>query len=351
MKKLTMILMASVLTTGLPACTLMTAGVKKGDERNFARSLNDISAGRAIKSRMSRAEGFRLGGVDVEVAEGIVVLTGNVPSEADRVEAERIAWSGPEIIQVGNEIVIKPGKNIIRSVKDVALQQTIQARYVATKQVKARNFNLEVVDGVVYVLGVARTPEELALAADIAATTKGAKQVVSYVKIAGDKSKQYAAGPGFNGVPSIAQNPEIATTPQYSAPAMPDQQAALPITPSYPSASPVHESGSQSLSGDVDLPAIPDTEMPHNGAEVAGLDDDAIESGEPYYRDPVTGKRITLPPGVKPIPYVPDTGPGSLGAGGAPLPPGAKPSKVLGQGDSYIIDPKTGNMVPVFYKK
>ncbi len=341
MKKLTIIFVASILSASLPACTLMTAGVKKGDERNFARSLNDLSAGRVIKARMSRAEGFKLGGVDVEVAEGIVVLTGNVPREIDREEAERIAWSGPEIIQVGNEIVIKQGKSIVRSAKDTVLHQAIQARMVATKPVKARNFNLEVSDGVVYIMGVARTPEELAMAADIAATTKGTKQVVSYVKIAGNKlgnkpgDKSIASGnsvgPGFNGVPSVPRSSSI----PYSAP-------SLPSVPKYTQPTP------QSVA---ELPAIPETGSALPPASNTVIDGDAIESGEPYYRDPVTGERITLPPGVTPIPYVPDAGPGSLGAGGAPLPPGAKPSRSLGDGDSYIIDPKTGNMLPVFYKK
>lgn len=109
---------------------------------------------------------------------------------------------------------------------------------------------------------------------------------------------------------------------------------------------------------------------------------DAIESGEPYYLDPQTGQRVEIPEGVKPIPYVPDT-PGSLGAGGSPLPPGAQPSQILGEdlppiadggsafptddqlgkyrtgapGEAvsviesapYMLDPDTGEMIPVKY--
>ena len=84
-----MLISVSALSFGglsLSGCALTTAGVKKGDERNFARSLNDVNAARAIKARMRRAEGFDLGGVDVEVAEGIVLLSGNVPTQKDRIE-------------------------------------------------------------------------------------------------------------------------------------------------------------------------------------------------------------------------------------------------------------------------
>lgn len=294
----------------------MTAGVKKGDERNFARSLNDVNASRAIKARMSRVEGFKLSGVDIEVAEGIVVLSGNVPREEDRIEAERIAWSGPAVVQVGNEILIKERQGMVRNSKDGILNNSVRARLVVAKAVKARNYSIEVNDGVVYLLGVARTPEELAMATYIASTTKGTTEVISYVRIADDHSRMTANGPGFNGQPSNVASVAAGLpsyTPLTQAPPLPDLQS--PSLPSAPSTI---------------------------------LDDDAIESGEPYYRDLVTGKRIILPEGVKPIPYVPDGGPGSLGAGGAPLPPRA----VNGAGNSgtYNIDPLTGDIVPVHYQ-
>ena len=69
MKKLTILLSVSLLAGSsltLGGCAVASAGVKKGDERNFARSLNDVNATRAIKARMGRIEGFKLGGVDTD---------------------------------------------------------------------------------------------------------------------------------------------------------------------------------------------------------------------------------------------------------------------------------------------
>ena len=304
MKKLTILLSVSLLAGSsltLGGCAVATAGVKKGDERNFARSLNDVNAARAIKARMGRIEGFELGGVDTEVAQGIVVLSGNVPRQEDRIEAERIAWSAPNIIQVGNEILIKGKQGAVRNVKDGVLNKSVRARLTANKHVKARNFNVEVHDGIVYLLGVARTQDELANAAHIASTTRGAREVISYVRIAGDTGSQYASGPGFNGQPSNVASAPSYGTQTYSTP--PNNNTA----PSYiePSA-------------------------PTYTAPSTVLDNDAIESGEPYYLDPQTGERVDIPEGVKPIPYMPDAGPGSLGAGGAPLPPAIQQPLTLG---------------------
>ncbi len=352
MKTLTMILSASALALSLQGCTALSAGVKKGDERNLARSINDMSAAKAIKARLHRADGFKLGSVNVAVAEGIVVLSGNVPRDEDRIEAERIAWSAPKVIQVGNEIEIRQGEGFVRSAKDTVLHESVKARLIATKSVKARNLNVEVHDGKVYLLGVARSPEELQQAATIAATTKGTREVISYIKLAGDQSQLTASGPGFNGVPSQSQSrsraivenpaptsrswspsPSPAPAPEYSA-QIPQYSAPAP-TPARP----------QSFGPDVDLPPIAD-EGSANTPAPAPSAEAPIESGEPYYRDPVTGKRITLPPGVTPIPYNPERD-GAIP--GAPPPASASLGEAPGPAGSYIIDPKTGNMVKVFY--
>lgn len=352
MKKLTMIISASVFalsSLSLSGCQVVTAGIKKGDERNFARSLNDVNASRAIKARMRRVEGFSLGGVNVKVAEGIVVLSGNVERQEDRIEAERIAWSAPKVFQVGNEIQLKGKQGFVRNTKDGILNQSVRARLIANSNVKARNYNIEVNDGIVYLLGVARSPEELALAAHTASTTRGAREVISYVRIFGDQAVQSAQGPGYQGQPSnVARAGNI---PNYT------QNLPQAGLQDYQPLS-VPQSLQQPLPQPQELPPIT---SPQSGASGAALDSDAIESGEPYYLDPQTGERVEIPEGVTPIPYVPDT-PGSLGAGGEPLPPGAKPSRVLGvntvrqalpgsESQSYTLDPKTGKMVPVTYVK
>lgn len=357
MKQLTMILSASILALGTftaSGCAVATAGVTKGDERNLARSIYDVSAARSIRARMHRSEGFKMKGVDVEVAQGIVLLSGNVPRPEDRVEAERIAWSADKIMQVGNEIRLMDKQGHVRNVKDGVLHQSVRARLIASKMVKARNYNIEVHDGIVFLLGVARDEAELAHAAQIASTTRGTLEVISYVRISNDYSGKMAKGPGYNGQPSRSAANNSAPL-QYQP-----LQRTEPLAP-------------QSMPRAVPLP------------QTIILDDDAIiDSGEPYYLDPKTGQRIEIPEGVTPIPYMPDAGPGSLGSGGAALPfgvplgvevprqnvsllnaPTSLPSdKHLGEfrtgkageavsiieSPAYMLDPVTGDMIPVRFE-
>ena len=193
MKKLTLILLWTtlVLTSfALSSCAVTTAGLSKNNERGFVRSLDDVSAGRAIKARMLRAPDIDLGEVDVEVAQGIVLLTGNVDDQQSRIEAERIAWSGPAVIEVGNEVQIKDSQGFIRNTKDGILNKSVKTRLIAASDVKSSNFNVETYNGVVYLLGIARTPEELERAAGIASTTRGAREVISYVRVVEGQAPQ-----------------------------------------------------------------------------------------------------------------------------------------------------------------
>jgi len=214
MKRLTILTTSLIFAVAASGCAVTTAGVTPGDERNMARSINDINADRVINARLKRTAGFDLGSVEVEVAEGIVVLSGNVPTEKDRVEAERIAWSAPNIVKVGNELKIKGDQSFASNTKDGILSQSVKTRLLADKYVKGRNINVESYEGTVYLLGVARTTEEMKRAAEIASRTKGTKEVISYIRVANAP------------IPEMVQPPVQQAMPQ---PYAPQQQALRPL--------------------------------------------------------------------------------------------------------------------------
>lgn len=316
MKKLTLILLPATLVLSsfaLSSCAVTSAGLSKNNERSFVRSLDDVSAGRAIKARMLRAADVDLSEVDVEVAQGIVLLTGNVKTPDARIEAERIAWSGPKITEIGNEIQLKDGQGFVRNTKDGILNKSVKTRLIAASDVKSSNFNVETHDGVVYLLGIARTPEELERAAEIASTTRGAREVISYARVIEGQAPQ--------SYPQYQSPAQAAPSVEYSAPQVAPQISA-----------PTYRSLPGALSAAPTPPSVP---------------------GEPIYRDPTTGEIIELAPGTKTIPYRPN-------AGAAPAFPSDEelgryrvgtPGEAVSTIESapYYIDPETGKQIPVRY--
>ena len=296
MKSLT-ILSAAILSLSLSACTTVTtAGVSKGDERNFARSVNDVSAERAIKARLKRAYGFEFKHVNVDVREGIVLLAGNVPRQEDRIEAERIAWSAPRIAQVGNELRIESNEGFVRGTKDKLLTTSVKTRLTADKYVKARNLNVETHNGVVYLLGVARNQAELERAAEIASTTKGAREVISYVTVAGIDSSISRLSQSANAGSPVQYAPAQAQ-PQYTAPQQRELPGFLTTTPTQPMPRTSQLPGAPSQISDMgerlnkEFPT--EEELGKYRTGKAGEAVSVIES-EPYYIDPDTGKEIPV---------------------------------------------------------
>lgn len=300
-----------LLAGSVSGCAVATAGVKKGDERNLARSVQDGNASRVIRARMSRAYDYDFKGVDVEVAQSVVLLSGNVPTQKDKIEAARIAWSARGIEQVGNEVLVDDGQSFKRNVKDGILEKSVRARLTLDKLVKARNFNIETNEGVVYVLGVARTQAELKRAAQIAATTKGAKQVISYARIANIPSQS----PNINPAQNLNTNPYSNTAPNIasqrqlpgilqSAPSGP-----LPQAPAYEAQIPAPITNAPmnqpipfvapTAPREIDMGERLGKELPSDdelGAYRTGQAGEAVSIIEsaPYYVDPDTGKEIPI---------------------------------------------------------
>lgn len=311
MKHLIRLSLLLALGTSLTGCAMATAGIKKGDERSFVRSVNDVNAGRVIEARMTRALDYKLKGVDVEVAEGVVLLSGNVPTQTDKIEAVRIAWSAPRIDQVGNEIMVKSKQGFFRNTKDGILEKSVRARLTADRLVKARNFNVETHDGIVYLMGVARTRTELERAAQLAAITRGTKQVISYARVAelsaparaeAQAEADYILNP-TRSLPDVLQaapSGPIPVAPSYQAdvPQVAAPITNLPLSEPIPFEAPAAQALQQAPS-EINMGNRLGKEFPTEdelGAYRTGAAGEAVSIIEsaPYYVDPDTGKEIPI---------------------------------------------------------
>jgi len=185
-------------------------------EKTTGQALDEATAGTAIKTKLFAVGGFeRFGEVDVEVADRLVLLSGRVPSEEDKAEAERIAWSVGKIEQVANELMVTE-RDLARDAQDRLITERVRAHLVANRDVKGVNYNIQVFDGNVYLLGFAQNERELQTAAEATAKIGGVKRVVSYVKVRGARAE-----PQVFGSAPATQAP--ANEPTY-APLVPEPQ-------------------------------------------------------------------------------------------------------------------------------
>lgn len=175
---------AATLSSGCVAATGVVAaagGMVAVQDRTLGRSLDDATASNTIKARLMALDNAAYLRVDVEMAQGQLLLSGTTPTAEHKAMAERIAWSVAGIDEVANEIVVGRNPGMIRSGLDNFITAQVRAKILSDSQVKGVNYNIETQKGVVYLMGLARSEEELQRAAESASMVRGVERVVSYV--------------------------------------------------------------------------------------------------------------------------------------------------------------------------
>ncbi|NQY96695.1 MAG: BON domain-containing protein [Henriciella sp.] len=168
---------------GAAGATAVTAT----QERSFGEALDDAAVSNEIKSKLLANGG--MSEVDVEVAGGVVLLSGRVWTPELRLKAESLAWSVRRADDVANEIRVEAPGGFFANASDELISTRVRARLLGSSTVQANNFNVETYGGTVYLLGVARSARELEQAAEEASKVGGVNQVVSYVRLRNERGE------------------------------------------------------------------------------------------------------------------------------------------------------------------
>lgn len=163
--------------------TAASLGVTAAQEKTLGEAVDDATTGTQIKARLLAENTQKFQEVDVEVANGLVLLSGRVNDPEDRAKAEGIAWSASGAKDVANEIRIETPGGFIANLSDEVITGRVRSRLVGSKTVKSVNINVETYGGVVYLMGIARSQKELQQAATEASVVTGVRQVVSYMRV------------------------------------------------------------------------------------------------------------------------------------------------------------------------
>ena len=163
--------------------TAATVGVATGQDRSVGRGIDDAAAAAEMRRRLAAFDRQAYAHVDVEVAQGHLLVAGTAPRQEDKDLAERIAWNVRTVDAVSNQIVVGAAPDMVRSSQDNFISAQVRTKLLSDARIKAVNFNVQTQQGVVYLMGIARSDEELQRAAEIASFVGGVQRVVSYVVV------------------------------------------------------------------------------------------------------------------------------------------------------------------------
>ncbi|HEY5762099.1 MAG TPA: BON domain-containing protein [Rhodocyclaceae bacterium] len=123
--------------------------------------------------------------VNVTSFNQTVLLTGEVPNEAERAKVEAIAKSMPYSPKVVNELQVRPASSLVSRSDDALLTSTIKSRLAGSDVVLPNHVKIISEDGVVFVMGLV-TEREARSALQIAAESTGVVKVVNVTQLIRD---------------------------------------------------------------------------------------------------------------------------------------------------------------------
>mgnify|MGYP005693277421 FL=1 len=124
--------------------------------------------------------------VDVTVNDGAVLLTGKVKTPEEKVLATKLTWEVRGVREVVNEIQVIDKSSIKDIAKDLAASAQLRGKLIADNSVSSLNFSIDVVNGTVYLSGVAADAEEMNRVVSHARELRFAQQVVNYITLRTD---------------------------------------------------------------------------------------------------------------------------------------------------------------------
>ena len=179
----TMILALPMLTgcigaiaVGAGAGALMIA-----DRRPAETILTDEGIELRTETRINEKYAFKVH-INATSFNRMLLLTGEVPTEAAKLEAEQLARGVPNVRSISNELAVAGSSGLGGRSNDSYITSKVKARFVDANKFVTSHVKVVTEAGIVFLLGIVHQAEADA-AVEIARTTAGVQKVVRVFEV------------------------------------------------------------------------------------------------------------------------------------------------------------------------
>ena len=220
-------LAAALLAGSLAGCApLIVGGAAVGtalmatDRRTSGAQIDDEAIELRSAARLTEALGDRAH-VNITSYNRQVLLTGEVPSDTARQQAELIVSRIDNVLGVTNELAVLPASSITQRSADTLITGKVRASFVDASDLQANAFKVVTERGTVYLMGRV-TPREADRATQIARQVSGVQKVVRIFEMVDASSLPRQAGSAAPATvapapAAVAPAPAPAAAPQGGA--------------------------------------------------------------------------------------------------------------------------------------
>lgn len=175
----------AAMLIGLSACTqptgLLNVATSPAEDRSFdalksdtqiALDINDVLLGEKYRDLFFD--------ISTDVYDGRVMLTGTVKTPADRQRATELVRQVKGVKDLYNDLQVATDYSTSQQASDLWIETRLKGEMIGAKGVHSINYRWRSVRGVVYLIGTARTPDEMKRAIAVIRGTPHVKDVVNH---------------------------------------------------------------------------------------------------------------------------------------------------------------------------
>ena len=188
--KLTLFLFILNSCVGSSSVGVFGSGVSIAfDPRTVGMQIDDSIMQKNLMARLALSEKKYLLSVSVKVLDGNIFLSGKVEEPEEKLKITKMAWETKGTRSVKSAITIKGETNFKNTAKDILITSQLRTAFIFNKLIKATNYNIDTINGNVYVFGISMTSDEKKEVIKEANEIYGVKKVIPSIILVEDLSR------------------------------------------------------------------------------------------------------------------------------------------------------------------
>ena len=164
MKKIIIIIFSSLLLygcVGVSSQGVLGTGVSiYTDPRTLGTQIDDSIMQKSLGIRIAQVNSKYIISVSTKVIDGHIFLKGTVDTVDEKILMTKLAWKIEGVRSVKNNLKVKDKFSLKNEAKDLLITSQIKVALLANKKVKSVNYQINTVNQIIYIFGIAQNEEE-----------------------------------------------------------------------------------------------------------------------------------------------------------------------------------------------
>ena len=159
------------------------------DPRTVGMQIDDSLMQKNLTARLALTEKKYLIYINTKVLDGNIFLSGKVEEPEEKLKIIKMAWETKGVRSVKSAITIKGETNFKNSAKDALITTQLRTALILGKSIKATNYNIDTINGKIYIFGISMTRDEKKKVIEEAKDIYGVKEVIPSIILVEDLTR------------------------------------------------------------------------------------------------------------------------------------------------------------------